>query len=103
MAGPFNQTIFNQSGNTRGTWFPIHNVNVPFSLTVEGISGDTIQIRVSNRTWDDPPTTDEQQYGADITVNGKVEITAPFGWIAIKKTVGASTVVVKTGGQYMLG
>lgn len=102
MANIFYETIFNQSGNTLGAWYPFHQANVPASLEVTGIAGDTIQVRFSNKRPDVTPSGNESQYGADITTNGKVAITEPFGWIAILKTAGASVVVVKLGSQQMI-
>ena len=98
------QTLFALDTNVRGAWFPIMQNNVPFSLTFEGISASTLQVRVSNKPYPGPGTSDDEiQYGADVTADGKVEVTAPFGWIMIKKTAGAVAVTVRMFAQSMLG
>lgn len=102
MAGTFQfENTFTTATTERTGWLPINQMNVPASITFSGMSGQTVQVRVSNKGVQPGATDDEQQFGADVTADGKLQLAEPYRWIMFKKTAGAGNPQVRLFGQLM--
>ena len=94
MAYYDNRVLLSNTAVDDGTWIEATQFNVPLSITLEGFNaGDIAQVRVSNALGLTPPanTAHEIQYGTDITAVGKVEVTAPFRWVKVRKSAAGGT------------
>jgi hypothetical protein len=69
-------------------WLDGSALAAPMSVVVSGIvSGDKVDVRVSNQSERPQPTDTGVQLGSDVTVDGVVAITTPFRWILLRRTV----------------
>lgn len=109
MLGP--QSVVLNSGvavdkDGDGDWYFVGNWRPPYSVIYTGlVSGDKVQIWVSDNAADHVPTayTAAQgaiQLGSDLTADGKTAITEVYSWISIRKTAhaGGGAVVVRASG-----
>lgn len=94
--------LFNSNVNGNGTWKPASHFNIPASIAISGIvGGDVLKVCVSNDAAQPADATHGVQYGADVTADGKVELTAPFRWVKVRKTAatGGGTNVARLFAQ----
>ena len=88
MAQIENRELLNNTAVDDGTWIACEQFNVPFSIDVQGILGaDRVQIRVSNEETLPADAVHERQLGSDISADGVTEVTSPYKWIKVRKSV----------------
>jgi hypothetical protein len=100
---------FAVDANGDGAWYYIGRWRPPFSVLATGIvSGDVVQIWVSDNDANTPPSAYTTaagafQLGADITAVGKVAVTETYSWISVRKTAhaGGGAVVVRAAALEM--
>jgi hypothetical protein len=93
-----------QSGTSDGAWVSAGPYGGDdYTISVSGVSGDTMQLRGSNATEQPPAANDgDGQIGGDITANGvyqKETLGSLTKWIKMKKTVGGGTVTARFFGR----
>lgn len=102
--GANGDSSFNTGGLTTGIpWYYIGRWTPGYTVVTTGIlSGDVVQIWVSNKPSDTPPTAftaaqGAHKLGSDISADGVVEIDSAHSWIAIRKTAhaGGGAIVVQ--------
>jgi len=68
-------------------WIDGSGLNAPASIVVYGIvSGDTLDVRVSNALQQPDVSDIGVIYGASISTDGVVKITEPYRWYMIRRT-----------------
>ena len=84
-------------GVGNGEW--IESAGKRCTVSIEGISGDTIHVRGSNAPTKPADATHGSLIGAAVTADGTVEITAPYRWIKARMTIFSAGSVT----AYLLG
>jgi hypothetical protein len=81
--------IADEIGTTTGVWFDTAGYEA-MSFHVEGINGETVEIRGSNKPDKPDDSDDEIQMGTDITADGVYAIVTPIGWVKVLINVGGA-------------
>jgi hypothetical protein len=91
-----NKEILNSAAISEGEWVQTDGLAIPFSVQLYGFAaGDVAQIYVSN-LYAKPAAVEPaagdgtKQYGADISADEVVEITASYRWTRARKSVAGA-------------